>query len=543
MRRRVLLAGVCGLLLITEAASAKAAEPATSLRRAEQDLQALQGAAAPEQRRALAANVRAYLNACALEEADLMLMISFADRVERLQMLDEARELYTHFAPRLRESPAPARRRIGELMTGALRRLDCVGQPFDLKGRTSDGGRFDIAALQGKVVLVLFWTVQGGDRAAHEELIRLRRDFGSRGLEIVGVNGDTDRGVLDGFLAMCPLPWPTLHPDAPGAVPPGIVHYGISRFPTVFLVGRDGRVLAVNAVGPDLRQRLIALLGPAAPRPIVSAAPGQTSVRNDMQDRIVDAGERWLAAGPSKAAAELMGTQPPPSAPGRWRAPRRWRIGDEEMYRRALDSVFVIGVMNKACACPHWHAFLATAFAVTADGVLCTSAHVFDFAGMEVGAVMAFNSAGDAFPVERVLALDPAGDTCLFRIAAKGLTPLPLADRAPVGARVRVVSHPGESVYCLSTGQVTSYERDEWDLRWMKISAEFGEGSSGAPVLDERGNVVGQVAATYTLYASGGTGRDPSNGATNDAPGEAQMVFRYCTPAERLRALLRDPAP
>ena len=526
----------------------QAADPAANLN-------ALQSAATPAERTKLATAIRAQLEKSKLAEEDLALLIGLAETLERLRMDEPAQDLYKLFAPRLLASDGQGHKQIGELMTGALKRLGCVGKPFTLAGQTCDGQRFDIASLRGKVALIVFWST--AHQESLEELLhvrRLQRDFSSRGLAVVGVSGDGDRATLDRFMLQIAMPWPTLNDPQAGPLQPAIKEYGISTFPTTFLIGKDGKVLAMNVRGRELRRQIIGLLGLPEARPIVSAGPQGASTVNDMAERILDVGEQWIKEGKVKNGQQLLADGFPASAAGGWAPPRKQPIGDEELYQQALESVFVLGTLFRVPENPQWQVSTATAFAVTPDGVLSTSAHVFDFENWEMGAMIAFNSAGQAFPVEQLLAADGGGDTCLLRIKAKNLRPLSLAQGTPVGARVRVVSHPGSSVYYLSSGHVASYEADEQGIPWMHITAQFGEGSSGAPVFDQFGNVAGQVSQTSTLFstpqgepqkhhAARGFAASPPRrptrqaGPMHGAAAEPQMVFRLCTPAARLEKL------
>jgi S1-C subfamily serine protease len=409
--------------------------------------------------------------------------------------------------------------------------------PFTLEGETLEGTPFDIASMTGRVVLVCFWSSQ--DPASVQTLPILRRfqrDFRAAGFAVVGVSGDSDRQVLENFLREYPLPWPTLHAPVVEGSTSEFVRHGVQAVPAFFLVGRDGKVLSVNAAPRDLRRQLVRLCGPARPGPIVvRGAEASTSV-NDMLDRILDTGERWVGEGKTASGGQLTATRPPPTARVKTVRPNRRQLGGEEIYRRAIESVYVVGTLYRTPGDPEWHAWVSTAFVVTADGVLATSAHVFDYAGWDVGATMAFNAAGEVFPVEQILAMDLTHDTCLFRIAAKGRRPLPLGEAAPAGALVWAMSHPGSSVYQFTAGHVGGYEDDDFGQRWMLISAEYGEGSSGGPVLDGCGNVVGQVSRTGTLFTQSQSGPAPGAAAPGNN-GEPQMVFRYCTPVSALRRL------
>jgi hypothetical protein len=119
-----------------------------------------------------------------------------------------------------------------------------------------------------------------------------------------------------------------------------------------------------------------------------------------------------------------------------------------------------------------------------------------------------------------------------------------------------VIGHPGDSFYFLSSGLAANYEKDHDGLVWLNITADFGQGASGGPVLDDYGNVVGQVSRTYTLYAGGPETRgrprrvaeapkdkkeretDPRNDPDTDVA-DPQMVFKSCTPVRTLRSLIQ----
>jgi hypothetical protein len=65
----------------------------------------------------------------------------------------------------------------------------------------------------------------------------------------------------------------------------------------------------------------------------------------------------------------------------------------------------------------------------------------------------------------------------------------------------------------------------------LNVTTEFAPGSSGAPVVDEEGNVVGQVAS----IADAG---EREVGDTN-APASPSVPVRFCTASEELMRLTR----
>jgi len=98
---------------------------------------------------------------------------------------------------------------------------------------------------------------------------------------------------------------------------------------------------------------------------------------------------------------------------------------------------------------------------------------------------------------------------------------MPLAeDDAPIGAELHAITHLDSQYFSMTFGRITRYflttRHARASLR-MGVTADFSEGSSGGPLLDDRGNVVGIVSATR---------------------GDAhQMVHRDAIPVSSLRRL------
>ncbi len=240
--------------------------------------------------------------------------------------------------------------------------------------------------------------------------------------------------------------------------------------------------------------------------------------------------------------------------------PSRTPVTSQELYRRATESVFLVAGLTKPSGDETaWQTSFSTAFVVHEDGILSTSAHVFDHDDHD-DAVVVMDVHGKVYPVLEILAADRTGDTCLFRISKRQLKPLALGPAAHPGSQISVIGHPGDSFFYFSAGHIANYERDEEGLPWLNITADFGQGSSGGPVMDEAGNVVGQVSRTYTLYAGGDasnrrrrprTVRQAVDHRPDDGPAESdenaavrkradpQMVFKACTPVASIRALTK----
>jgi thiol-disulfide isomerase/thioredoxin len=80
------------------------------------------------------------------------------------------------------------------------------------------------------------------------------------GFEVVGVNLDDNLGRVGAFVRTQGLAWPHLVSES-GQDHPLANYYGVYQIPTTFVIGRDGRVAAVDVYGDDLKQEIERLMG------------------------------------------------------------------------------------------------------------------------------------------------------------------------------------------------------------------------------------------------------------------------------------------
>ena len=198
----------------------------------------------------------------------------------------------------------------------------------------------------------------------------------------------------------------------------------------------------------------------------------------------------------------------------------------------SLDSVFVVGSVYDCGKCDKWHPRgLATAWVLASDGILCTNYHV--LANFKGEIITVASRKGEVYPVTEILLADKANDVAVFRVEATGLTPLAMAKKAAaVGEKVSCLSHPKQRFFHHSFGEVSRYHMRRSRrprVAQMSITADYAQGSSGGPILNQKNEVVGMVVSTSSLYPE-------EKGTEKD--GKLQMVVKSCVPAFAIQELL-----
>jgi len=212
--------------------------------------------------------------------------------------------------------------------------------------------------------------------------------------------------------------------------------------------------------------------------------------------------------------------------------PLSQKLTPGQIYEQCQRSVLTMGGMYKCDKCTRWHANTSCGFPITASGAVVTNYHV--LADKRNQALVAMTAEGAVFSVKEVLAANAEDDVAIVQLDTKGavLPALALAPRAPVGTPVCLISHPDRHFYVLTCGMVSRYserEKNGKSVLLMDITADYARGSSGAPVFNDQGAVVGLVATTESIYYDVADGKKEN----------LQMVFKHCVPAENVLKLIR----
>ncbi len=206
----------------------------------------------------------------------------------------------------------------------------------------------------------------------------------------------------------------------------------------------------------------------------------------------------------------------------------------DNVYATAAQSVVVIGSVYKCDKCPLWHAgSVATGWVLTSDGIMVTNYHVFNGKKAEGFGIRTLD--GKVAPIVEILAASAKDDIAIFRVKGEGFKPLAIGQDAGVGASIHIIAHPDKRFFTYTAGNISRYFRKASNVGGqidaMAVTADFARGSSGGPVVNNLGNVVGMVSSTRSLYATTNSKKDPKR--------NFQMVIGNCVPAESIRKLIK----
>ena len=143
-------------------------------------------------------------------------------------------------------------------------------------------------------------------------------------------------------------------------------------------------------------------------------------------------------------------------------------------------------------------ALFGSGFVVREGGFIATTYHA--AADMKTNSTAQLVSDVLIHPVEAILAVDKAHDLAIVQCPRINAPPLPLgdSDTVRVGDMVYAVSNPVEYIGTFSAGFISAIRSHSLLVadKAFQITAPVSEGSSGGPILNERGKIVGIVSST-----------------------------------------------
>lgn len=139
-----------------------------------------------------------------------------------------------------------------------------------------------------------------------------------------------------------------------------------------------------------------------------------------------------------------------------------------------------------------------TGFVITSSGLIATNFHVID---KSHSLRVAFTS-GEKYDVKEIIAIDEHRDIALINIHGYDLSPLKLgnSNSITVGEKVIAIGNPLGLSNTLSSGIISGIRTDLEDYKLIQTTTPISPGSSGGPLINMDGEVVGLT----TAYLEGG---------------------------------------
>lgn len=216
----------------------------------------------PRNQKKAIGDVLRFLEESPPEQADSGLALMAGKMAELTGDNQYASEVYRSAAKAFAAGKDEKLAEFARTLAGTSRRLALLGNEIRIEGRLLDGGTFDWSKYAGKVVLVDFWSTWSGSSVADLSKMKKYYDrYHDKGFDIVGISCDQRLADLEKFVKKRDIPWAIVYgKDKPS---PSVAYYGVTDIPTKILVGRDGKVMLLNARGLKLKEELLKLFGPA----------------------------------------------------------------------------------------------------------------------------------------------------------------------------------------------------------------------------------------------------------------------------------------
>ncbi|HEY7311810.1 MAG TPA: thioredoxin-like domain-containing protein [Gemmataceae bacterium] len=153
----------------------------------------------------------------------------------------EAKNWYKQLADHFPDKPQAKK------AEGSIARLSLEGKSLKLSGPMLNDPNiaFDLGQINGKVVVVYYWASWNNQCTADFAKMKTMLDAHAGKVALVAVNLDNTVDEARTYLRATPAPGTHLHQDG-GLESKMATDYGIQVLPTMFVVGKDGKVVSRN---------------------------------------------------------------------------------------------------------------------------------------------------------------------------------------------------------------------------------------------------------------------------------------------------------
>jgi S1-C subfamily serine protease len=165
------------------------------------------------------------------------------------------------------------------------------------------------------------------------------------------------------------------------------------------------------------------------------------------------------------------------------------------LAKKTRNAVVLIEVFDSS----HNEVTTGMGFFVSDNGLLITNAHVIESAT----SAAVKRESGDVLPIKGAIRVDRENDLAVLAVEGRNLPFLTLgqSELLQTGDRVAIIGSPLGLEGSLSEGIIAAKRKEtDADRQWLQITTPISPGSSGSPVIDSSGKVIGIA----TLVLRGG---------------------------------------
>lgn len=161
----------------------------------------------------------------------------------------------------------------------------------------------------------------------------------------------------------------------------------------------------------------------------------------------------------------------------------------EKIFNEHVDSIVVIGAMDKK------QSRMGSGFIVDESGLIVTNAHL--TVGAKKIVVKLHKSA--IYHQARLVTIDRGKDIAILKIDVPNLKPVKLgnSNKVQIGERVVSIGNPLGLESTISDGLISSWRTVKGGLKVLQISVPLSQGSSGGPLFNLQGDVIGVTMGSY----------------------------------------------
>lgn len=225
-------------------------------------------------------------------------------------------------------------------------------------------------------------------------------------------------------------------------------------------------------------------------------------------------------------------------------------LSTEEVAAAARAANLKVGYCYLCERCDEWHTQLAGGYAIAED-VIVTCDHLLNAkTKMREGYLMAMDQDGNVAGTVAVMARSADMDLAILRVSGAKFKPVPLNSNIRQGSASYCFSKPMGLNGYFSAGIVNRFFFDESyqgedegsldALRHLRVnfSNDWAPGSSGSPLLDQAGNVIGHVSTISGVSS----GKDKNIYITLHTGTPARSVERMVAAMEKPDEIVRIAA-